>query len=1048
MPEAQIVDFIDKMETGKQQKTAALDRISKVLREVLDRARTLVQQYGKLTEFYENYFPHLFERPDKARHIVQQIMGSKAFKPSGFLKQRKYPTLKDGLDNGLRLAHYNPVEMVILRIHEMNRYLSGAETMARLKEDGLARFVPESLDRSYLPFGWEFVDDPAFKVVATPEVTVPEAYDKLVADQLLSVAKSLGVTHERLAKLRGARWGESGPGSVIKTQFAGPVSVIAHEVGHQIGDIFGLYDHLISGQHTIGRVYKSGEKKGQPVKVDATKARAQIKAELRALADLRYEQQDPSDGFKKYVRKEAEEEAVMLEAWLAAPEKMADVAPTVTTVWKAFLESDERLAPLLSINRSVVLGTSSTTHKLTGVLTLGRWAVPAEVATIINNQLSPGLRSSKNAFARGTYSGLRFLGNAMNQASLSLSAFHALNVSSDAISSSIALGMQQIFRGDVARGFKGIMGSPLAPVTKAIGGHTIIKAMRTPIDKITDPRLKTIVETVIRAGGRPSMDSLYHNHAVEGLMKTFRDINMGTTSEKAAGTVKLLPQAMFAGLEMTAKPIMEWQVPRLKLGVFAMFADDIYRQANKRGWTDDKIQRELASAWDNVDNRMGQLAYDNLHWNRLLKDSLMLAVRSVGWNLGSIREFGGAIIDTVNVKGYVERAKAGDDIITRKQAYAVASMFSYAIQASILMRLLSGEWPWEDDDAEGLFEKAKNYYFPKTGRLNPDGSPERLSLPHYSKDWVAWATRPGKTVLNKLNPIWATLADIIENEDYFGVEIRDIDDPFHRQILDVGQHFSQAFIPFSVRNFVRMREAGEKTGMATIMALSGIASAPGYLSKSKAQLAIQKALFDGVDFGTRTKKQREKSAARKDAVKGIRSSRKVDLSIFSESEKKRIKADASRTVFQNQYKRLSFEDAVKVFAVCNQKESEQVFDLLADKRMRAQGQSSDVMDMYYALKLSHGQTEKRLQADTQYIRNLSFRLGTPRTSLARKREVLDELRRNPAFEESRRFIIMAFRHRWLLNDEGKRTGRKVYGSDAYYRNVRGLAKFLRDEGIE
>jgi len=925
--------------------------------------------------------------------------------------------------------------------------VAGAETMQRMKEDGLARFVPASLDVSFLPHGWKIIDDPSFRVVANPEISVPEAYDKLVMDQLLAVARAMGVSHKRVAKLRGRRWGESGPGKNIATQTAGPISVIAHEIGHQIGDNYGLYRHMLAGDHITGRTFQSGKKKGQPVQKDVVKNRAAIRKEMRALADLRYEQQDVTEGFKKYTRKRQEKEAVILEAWLAAPEKMAQVAPAVTAAWKSFLEGNETLRPLLMLDRSVVIGTSASVHKLPGVHDLGSWAVPAEVATIINNQLAPGIRSSDNFAIRGTYNVLRHVGNSMNQASLSLSGFHALNVSSDAISSHIALGMQQLSRGQFGDAMKQFGGSFGAPITDLVAGDALIKAMRTPIDQIEDPQLRQLVETVIKAGGRASMDPLYHNHAIKGMMKTLRDIKTGNAVEATIGTAKLVPQSIFSALELTAKPIMEMQVPRLKLGVFAMFARDVYQQAELKGWTDAQIQLELASAWDNVDNRMGQLAYDNLHWHKGLKDAMMLAVRSVGWNLGSIREFGGAAIETVNVKGYINRKKAGQDLITRKQAYAVSSMFSYAVQGMVLMRLLSGEWPWEDEEAEGTFDMTKNYYFPKTGRRNPDGSPERLSMPHYSKDWVAWTTRPEKTIKHKLNPIWSTAADLIENEDYFGTEVWSPDAPLPMQVVQMAAHVSQAFIPFSARNFIRMKDAGEDTGMAAIMSLSGIASAPGYLAKSKAQLTMETALFEGVDFGTRTKAEREKSQLRKQTIRDLRDGTDVDMSPWTESEKKRILADAGRAVFQNQFRRLSFPDAVKVFAVGSQRERDEVFETLLKKRKLAETQPTEVMDMFYALKLNHGQTEELHAADTQHIRNLSWKLGDPDTSDARRREVLAEMRRNPMYDEDIRFVAQAFRHRWLFNSEGKRTGRKVTGSVAYRKRLLRVGQFLLSEGV-
>jgi hypothetical protein len=59
--------------------------------------------------------------------------------------------------------------------------------------------------------------------------------------------------------------------------------------------------------------------------------------------------------------------------------------------------------------------------------------------------------------------------------------------------------------------------------------------------------------------------------------------------------------------------------------------------------TPQQIREAVQRAWDSVDNRMGQLVYDNLFWNRAVKDLAMASVRSVGWNLGSVREMGGGV---------------------------------------------------------------------------------------------------------------------------------------------------------------------------------------------------------------------------------------------------------------------------------------------------------------------------------------------------------------------------------------------------------------------
>jgi hypothetical protein len=53
----------------------------------------------------------------------------------------------------------------------------------------------------------------------------------------------------------------------------------------------------------------------------------------------------------------------------------------------------------------------------------------------------------------------------------------------------------------------------------------------------------------------------------------------------------------------------------------------------------------VGRAWDSVDNRLGQLVYDNLFWHNMTKDLGLVATRSLGWNLGTIRELAGGVAD-------------------------------------------------------------------------------------------------------------------------------------------------------------------------------------------------------------------------------------------------------------------------------------------------------------------------------------------------------------------------------------------------------------------
>jgi hypothetical protein len=101
----------------------------------------------------------------------------------------------------------------------------------------------------------------------------------------------------------------------------------------------------------------------------------------------------------------------------------------------------------------------------------------------------------------------------------------------------------------------------------------------------------------------------------------------------------------FALTEQAMRPILEYVVPRQKLGVFANMARFELERLGPNA-TSDQVRDALAKAWDSVDNRMGQLVYDKLFWNKTAKDLAMLSIRSVGWNTGTIREIVGGAADT------------------------------------------------------------------------------------------------------------------------------------------------------------------------------------------------------------------------------------------------------------------------------------------------------------------------------------------------------------------------------------------------------------------
>jgi hypothetical protein len=271
-------------------------------------------------------------------------------------------------------------------------------------------------------------------------------------------------------------------------------------------------------------------------------------------------------------------------------------------------------------------------------------------------------------------------------------------------------------------------------------------------------------------------------------------------------------------------------------------AKDILEQAKKEDWSEAKTTLRLQEAWDSVDNRLGEMVYDNLFWNKALKDLSMASVRAVGWNLGTLRELGGGLKDIASIP--YKLATGGEIRMTPRMAYTIALPIVVGVEGAILHYILTGKPP----------ETLLDYYYPKTGRKNPDGTDERISLPSYMKDVFAVGEEGlFKVASNKLNPVFGTIIDMLQNKDYYGTEIRNTNDPLVKQIAQEFQFLASQFEPFSIQSAIRGQSPLAKYG-----SLVGLTVAPSYITKTPLEKKIMGMYEYRFGKETQTKGQKER----------------------------------------------------------------------------------------------------------------------------------------------------------------------------------------------
>jgi hypothetical protein len=295
-------------------------------------------------------------------------------------------------------------------------------------------------------------------------------------------------------------------------------------------------------------------------------------------------------------------------------------------------------------------------------------------------------------------------------------------------------------------------------------------------------------------------------------------------------------------------------------------------------------------------------------------------------------------VDIFGTKGRLDR---GDIWLSQKMAYAIGAIILYSIIGAVTMYLLTGKKP----------EDLTDCLFPKTGRKNTDGSDERLSFPTYAKDWYAYGTQPLRTLKNKLHPLWGLLTELARNKDFFNTEIRHPGDRISEQLLDVAEHIAEEFTPLSIRNYQKMEKvAPEEKRKNLFVSITGITSAPSYITRTPAQKLMNKYITENIPDRTKTKERQELYEYRKMIKNRLRKGDSINLddviARIGRADYLRLRSEAKKEPFAESFDRLSFEQALNVYSVANNEERNKTRSSLIGKYKRAEKITTEMKKMY------------------------------------------------------------------------------------------------------
>jgi strawberry notch-like protein/conjugative element/phage-associated large polyvalent protein len=901
--------------------TAPLDSLAPELQEIATVMRDLnrkrlrqIQALGRLRDKNgDDYFGRIW-KTDRDGHLLIKGPGGTGRRPlqgrGAFLKQRTWKTMREGVEEGATPVTWNPVEMFLLKLAEQDRWIMGRTVLLEGKSLGVTKFVRVG-DTKRIPEGWRRYHESFGTVWGPPRVKVKEAFDRKLMDGLYTFARALGVGHVRKVAVGGQRWGYAVGAHHVVTKFAGPEGVLMHEIGHILDERFGLRNKWVNNP--------------------------KMRKELQNLADLRFEgtkREDVPPSRRRYYRKAEEKIANLVHAFLYAPDKAKKVAPNAYWALHNLAKQHTVLRPLLDLQRdgrSLTMAVGTAEVSAGGAVIRGHYYGPEDAVRILDNYLSKGLRGNA---AFDTY---RQIGNFMNQVQLGLSGFHLTMTGIEAMVSKVAQGFEELSRGEGLQAGKSLLEAPVATLTTLIKGDRVLKQLYA---KDANARLITgVTDLIVQGGGGIHRDQTMkvYDDRVGQVMRALRRGNV-------LGAAVRLPLAAF---ELPTKFVMEWWVPRLKLGAYMDLARMELRTLGPEPSLRE-IRRVLGGVQDSIDDRFGQLIYDNLFWSNTLKDIGMASFRALGWNVGTTRTvFGaplgqaaqiGALVTGKSVGGYrpLRMTHTGNDLngqrifeptrepwLTHKGAYLLAMVFGVGLLGALYEYLHTGERPKEWRD----------YFFPRTGQKRPDGKDERVSFPSYFKDVYSVSQHPIDTLGHKLQPEMNLMYEILNNEDFYGTEVRHPGDPIPDQARDVWDHVLGSFAPFTLRSFQQRKQDRGATSVSGAESFFGVTPAPASIYRTKAEKMMQSFLPPL----HRTKEEAEAARQRRSLRDAFRRGDvEAQAEVFaggtlSSRQIKNAQRMSGQTALQSGFQRLTAEQAFAVYAVATPAERAELRGMVIHK---------------------------------------------------------------------------------------------------------------------
>ena len=661
----------------------------------------------------------------------------------------------------------------------------------------------------------------------------------------------------------------------------------------------------------------------------------------------------------------------------------------------------------------------------------GRYYMPQDAAMIVDNLMATGLKD--NPITEGLLYGSGALNKAQLSVTFRHAVTTAIEASVGQMALAekyLATGIAQRRPEMILKAIKStgrVLTSPVEPWTNVASMLARSKVLRDPVTgKLSFkpgaprsapgrfarnfinpgefPEMEAMNELYVTAGGRGGQDPIYRagdwrkavqaTRGIKQVVKTawkdydhFMSINpayrgdlmkrlrmISDVAKIGSGMAHVLP----AAIEKMTTPIFEYAVPMYKQAAFTrMMEYELDRlkpkleEVGSDSPTGKKLIRDAAQrVHDSVDNRLGQLVYDNLAWNTALKNTLMMTIRSVGWQGGTFMEIIGGGLDWKKAATDTMRGKQAE--FTHKMAYTIALPVVIGTMGMMMNYLMTGELP----------KDMKDLFMPRTGEKDENGVDKRIEIPSYMHNVLKAAPLEGENTGGRewryltgiLNPVVEIINEFVQNSDFDHNQIRDRDGNPQEQLEGFLKYGLSQYLPISFRslfNKSRYKGIGAEQWKPTIgepngggrlgkfhagtlaKSMFGISPAPSDQSMPAYERFENEHMGTGSESGGRKPQVAQKAQYRRDLLKAIRYKNEgefktlfdeaVRKGLFLQKDEKTIRKNARMAAGVFKFTKLGTVDKAQayIYALKDPKVPQEDKDLMRSLLSRSLGKDMD-----------------------------------------------------------------------------------------------------------